>query len=792
MTLNKRALTAIFPVILLGYALTAAIAYQSHRASLIGLDRAKLTQQVYELQSSFATYTSFNAGLLNVIHTSSALLLFIHETDDVYRSEALGVSLQESVHALSSKTVKFVSCAIFQPDHKLAYYYDSSEDPFAGLSPRQFAFAHDAFAGSAMRATGYMKEPGGTSLLLISGFVSGNVAAEPLSSQKGSAFMIQIAVRPTHFDELKAKLEAEYGTKLEISRHPLAADAEISQPFELEPSLFARLTPDPVYLRRPLRHEAVVVAADGLIMSLVSIGMLMLLVRRYITGPIARLDRQVTDVMTGRRDGITTLSGNSEVDRLSTNVETLHTRATGSLQEIQKLYCTDALTGISNRAHFNLLSARLLENVQCAGDAFTLLFIDLDNFKFVNDRYGHEAGDAVLKGVARTIGATLKAVAAACAETEGACARLSGDEFAVLIRSDGRSSHVNDVVKTILASFEGGFRLATQLYPVTPSIGIASVPRDATTVSQLISFADAAMYQAKAMGRNRFAYYSPDLTQKAHRRGSIEEELKALDRDREFSLVYMPVVDRIGKVIACEALLRWVSPSLGVVSPAEFIPIAESTGLFVDIDDWVIDHAMADYGRLVRLFGNEIVLSINISSAQLYSQSIATRIADFASRHALRASHIELELTETFAAGFNEDTRRAVESLRQKGFRIAIDDFGVGYTSVQQIIEYPADTIKLDRMIIDRLATPSNIAGLRSIIAFCHALNMKVTAEGVDTPGKARVLAEARCDGFQGFGISLPLALDALADWQSGLAAGLCPPCDGDRPGLSLEMVLAV
>ncbi len=790
MTLNKRALVAIFPVILLGYALAAVTAYQNNRTALIGLEQARLAEQVYELQSSYATYTAFDAGLLNVIRTSNALLLFMHETDDAYRSEALGVSLQASVHALSSGTVKFVSCAIFQPDRKLTYYYDSSRDPFAGLSPSQHAFALRAFAGTAMRTSDYVAEPGETALVLLSGFVS-RVAAEPLPSQKQSAFMIQIAVRPMHFDQLRARLETEYATRLEFSRAPLEAAAGISQAFELQPGLFGRLTADRYHLRPSLRHEALVVATSGLLMSLMSVGMLMLLVRRYVTGPIARLDRQVTEVMAGRLERIRTSSGTGEVDRLSTNVETLHARATSSLQEIQKLYWTDTLTGISNRAHFNLVSLRMLEQVLRTGNALTLLFIDLDNFKFVNDRYGHEVGDAVLRGVAQRISATLVEMVEARIISEGICARLSGDEFAVLIRSDGPGSQVDRVVAAIREAFQGGFQLAAQLYPVTTSIGIASVPQDAATVSQLISCADAAMYQAKATGRNMAAHYSASLTELAHRRAVVEEGLKAPHRDAEFSLVYMPVVDRIGRVVACEALLRWFSPTLGAVSPAEFIPIAESTGLFAGVDAWVIDHAMGDYGRLASLFGDEVVLSVNISSAQLYTPSIASHIAEAARRHALRPARIEIELTETFAAGFNEETRGSVEALRREGFRIAIDDFGVGYTSVRQIIEYPADTIKLDRMITDRLATPSNSAGLRSIIAFCHALNMKVTAEGVDTACKARVLADARCDGFQGFGISQPLTLDALSTWQSRLPGGRFPPCDQDRRAVRLAMATA-
>lgn len=785
MTLNRRALVAIFPVVLLGYILAAGVTYRNHRNSLISLDRARLAEQLYELQSAFTRYKAFNLGLLNVMRNSNALLLFMHNDGDAYRSEALGIGLQDSVHSMSNGAVQFVSCAIFRPDHTLTYYYDSGQDPFAGLSAQQDAFALQAFAGNATTASGYLADSGTIALVVTAGFVSGAVAVEPLPSQKRSAFMIQIAVRPIQFETLRTGLEIEYGARVELSRIPLGTGPGISEGIRLEPDLYARLTPAAAYLQRPLRRAAIEVSIGCMVMSVMSIGMLLLLVRRYITGPISCLDRQVMEVMAGRRENIEAVPGNDEVGRLSVNVETLHARASGSLHDIQTLYCTDALTGISNRTHFNILSAQMLESVSLAGDHLTLLFIDLDNFKFVNDRYGHEAGDALLKAVAQTIGLILGQVADSCGEARGLCARLSGDEFAVLVRTDCLGSHVGILVDAILDAFKGGFQLATQLYPVTPSIGIASAPRDATTVTQLISCADAAMYQAKATGRNTFAHFSADLMERGRRRGLVEEGLKAIDRDWGFSLVYMPIVNQAGTIVACEALLRWLSPTLGQVSPAEFIPIAESTGLFVDIDNWVLDHAMADYSGLVRLFGDDVVLSINISSAQLYTQSIAARIAAVARKHGLRPSRIELELTETFAAGFNEETRRAVESLRLQGFRISIDDFGVGYTSVQQIIEYPADTIKLDRMIIDRLAMPSSVSRLRSLIAFCHALDMKVIAEGVDTACKAESLMEAQCDGFQGFGITPPLNLGALAIWQARLPGGLAPPVGvGQRPRL--------
>ncbi|WP_312418135.1 EAL domain-containing protein, partial [Shinella sp.] len=199
--------------------------------------------------------------------------------------------------------------------------------------------------------------------------------------------------------------------------------------------------------------------------------------------------------------------------------------------------------------------------------------------------------------------------------------------------------------------------------------------------------------------------------------------------------------------------------------PDEFIPIAETTGLFSKIDRWVINRAMADYGHVRKLFGAETILCINISSAELYTKSISDHFCDCADRHGVDARLIEIELTETFAVKLGEQSRRNIEILRAKGFRISIDDFGAGYTSVQQIIEYPAETIKLDRELVESLTRSAALPTLRALIALCHAQDMSVIAEGVDTPEKMSLLAAAGCDLYQGYLISRPLALDDLGVW---------------------------
>lgn len=767
MSLNNRALLLIFPVVLAGYLLAAGSAYLAQKSSLLRLEQARLTQRLQELQSSFERYLAFDKGLLYAIADSSALSRFLSESDARYRSEALGIRIQDSIKSLSDESIGFVAFAIFRPDATIDYYYENGADPFAEMPAAQSTLARAVIAGPELASSDYVLAPEGRALVVASVFVQPGALDAPLLSQKHRSHLVQVAVQPDRFLALKRTLEAEYGAAVELAPWPLQADEGLSEVVGLGAGRYARLTPSVDYLWRHLSGQRLMLGLGSLTMSLISVGILLLLVRRYITAPVSILDSQLTEVMEGRRAAIPAPVEGGEIGRLCANMKTLHDSVAASLRQVQEVSWTDAMTGISNRARFNILSAAMVEEAERAGSELTLLFFDLDNFKWVNDKYGHEHGDALLKAVAVATGSLLARLADERQEALPLFARLSGDEFAIVVRSGPAGGMPDAIAASILSLFKDGFRVDGQTYPVTASIGMAVSPQDAADVAQLMAGADAAMYQAKAAGKNKLAWFSQSLAETSRLLRLIEEELKTLDPAEEFRLVYMPIIDATGDVVACEALLRWRSPLLGEIPPARFVPIAESQGLFAKIDHWVIDRAMADYGRLSRLFGDDVLLAINISSAELYTRSIEGYLADRAKAHDVDISRIEIELTETFATGLTQQTREVVQALRDRGFRVTIDDFGVGYTSIQQILEYPADTIKLDRAIVERLTGPGCRGSLRSIIDFCHAQRMTVTAEGVDHPAKLEMLRDARCDFFQGFGISSPLRLDDLARWQA-------------------------
>lgn len=270
------------------------------------------------------------------------------------------------------------------------------------------------------------------------------------------------------------------------------------------------------------------------------------------------------------------------------------------------------------------------------------------------------------------------------------------------------------------------------------------------------------MYHAKIRGKNGAARYLREFADDDERVEQIKFELQQLNPDDEFTLVYMPIVSRQGLVEKCEALLRWNSPVLGAVSPGEFIPVAESNALFSKIDRWVLYKSIGDLAALQQIFGEQMMLSINISTAELTSNAIVRDSVEALLHHGVSSSAVEIELTETFAARIPAKAKLVVEGLKEAGFKISLDDFGSGYTSLKQILEFPLDTVKLDRELVMQLREPRGLQMLTAIIDMCHAQNCLVVAEGVEDSATQAALALAGCDLFQGFGIHRPASLAEL------------------------------
>ena len=423
-------------------------------------------------------------------------------------------------------------------------------------------------------------------------------------------------------------------------------------------------------------------------------------------------------------------------------------------ESIRFLAYYDVLTGLPNRTLFHDRIGQTLISAQRDDGHFAVLFLDLDRFKYINDSMGHMAGDKLLQVVAQRLKASVR-------ETD-TISRLGGDEFIILLRDtdlDGAAHVAEKMLKAVSASFEiNGVTVTTQ-----GSIGISLYPEDGDDVHTLIKHADAAMYHAKDLGRNNFQFFTVQMNERAQFHFDMEKDLrKALERD-EFLLYFQPQIDmRDGRLTGLEVLLRWRHPQRGMVSPGEFIPIAEESGLIVPIGAWVLRTA-CQQARAWRAQGIAAVpMAVNLSIRQLRDRNLTQLLAELLPP-GQDDWQLELELTESIMLNDAMAATRFIAEARKMGVLFSIDDFGTGYSSLSYLKKLSLDKIKIDQSFVrDIHADPEDAAIVRSIISLAHGLNLKVIAEGVETSEQMAFLRQAGCDEAQGYHISHPLPADEL------------------------------
>jgi len=436
-----------------------------------------------------------------------------------------------------------------------------------------------------------------------------------------------------------------------------------------------------------------------------------------------------------------------------------------SEEQVRYLAHHDALTGLPNRT---VAEARLQQAIlqsRRSGQPLAVLFIDLDRFKTINDSLGHQTGDALLRQVALRLGH--------CIRDADTVSRFGGDEFVVLLNGVSGSGEALQIAQRLRVALSAPYAVDKVELNVSCSVGIAMFPDDAQDMDELMRHADAAMYEAKASGRDSVYFFTRDLNERAQQRLQVELLLRnAVGRD-ELQLVFQPQVGaRDGALVAVEALLRWRTPELGELAPAVFIPIAEESRLIVPIGEWVIEQAccqLADW----RARGIEIgMLSVNLSAVQLLDAGLLPALQASLARHHVPAGLLELELTESTLMDSTEDRLRQLHALKDLGVQLSIDDFGTGYSSLSYLSRLPMDKLKIDRSLVkDMLEEPKDRAITEAIIALAHRLKMTVVAEGVETAGVHAALAEASCDAVQGFLTGAPMRPADLEHWMSERAA---------------------
>lgn len=431
----------------------------------------------------------------------------------------------------------------------------------------------------------------------------------------------------------------------------------------------------------------------------------------------------------------------------------------------------DALTGLPNRY---LLVERLDRTLKAAHreqTAFAVLFVDLDNFKDINDTLGHSLGDRLLRALAERL--------VACVRETDTVARLGGDEFTILLHpvqalADADALVAERVAIAIQESLREPFLLAGESLRLSASIGITRFPQDGTNAEDLLKHADQAMFEAKRRGRNRFVYFSSNLQHEARHRRRMIESLRTAVRNGEMRLAFQPIVDlATGRIAKAEALVRWQHPVDGLIGPADFIPLCEQTGLIVEVGNWVMAEAARNVSRWRRLYKPDFQVSVNVSPAQFQAlPHHPTAWLPHLYELDLPAGSLAVEVTESLLLDAGPEIEHRLGQLRARGVQISLDDFGTGYSSLSYLKDFRFDFLKIDRAFTSDLGDPKQRALCEFIIAMSHTLDMRVVAEGVETRQQLDCLRRAGCDLVQGWYFSRPVPSEAFESLMQADSCG--------------------
>jgi len=441
--------------------------------------------------------------------------------------------------------------------------------------------------------------------------------------------------------------------------------------------------------------------------------------------------------ITSRRIGIPDQSGQT---RYIINVVDDVTDRRRADEKIAHLAHYDALTDLPNRVLFRERIERELQKTS-RGEQFALLYIDVDEFKGINDSLGHHVGDELLKAVAARI--------RDCIRECDHVARLGGDEFAVIQTDVEHSGDVIEFVTRIQDAIRQPYECLGHQLSTDASIGIALAPRDGTDLDQLVKNADLAMYGAKGDGRRTYRFFEPAMDAQAKARLTLERDLRQALVDGSFELHYQPVVDlNSDEVTGCEALLRWRHPQRGMISPGDFVAVAEETGLIVELGEWVLRTACAE----AATWPHHVRLAVNVSPIQLKCPTLSLKVAGALAASGLAANRLELEITEAVLIRDDEMALAILHQLRELGIRIALDDFGTGYSSLSYLKRFPFDKIKIDRCFVSDVAEiDGSSAIVQAVVNIAAARNITTTAEGVETPEQKEMLRRLGCTEMQGY-----------------------------------------
>jgi len=477
-----------------------------------------------------------------------------------------------------------------------------------------------------------------------------------------------------------------------------------------------------------------------------------------ITRPIAKLDKAAQAISAGERNKVT-VSSNDEIGRLAASFNGMIDAIVEREEKISHIALHDTLTGLPNRKYYRDQLDFTLKR-KADKDLVAVFYLDLDNFKSVNDTLGHPMGDALLKQVA---------VRMEDAVDGNLIARLGGDEFAVIINDVQSPAAITTIAEQLTQAFAESFQIDGHVMPTATSIGIAVAPQDGDTAEELMKNADLALYRAKQEGKGCYHFFEQEMDELARKRRETEIDLKTAIEEGQFELHYQPLFNtQEQRINGFEALIRWNHPTRGLVSPLDFIPLAEETGLIVQIGEWVIKEACNQAAK----WPEHLRIAVNVSPVQFRTKGLNSVLLQALGQSGLAPGRLELEITESLLIENVAETLTSLHSLREIGIRVALDDFGTGYSSLSYLRSFPFDKIKIDRsFVVDILSDKGSAAIIQAITGLATALDMDTIAEGVEIDEQVDMLVKNGCNNIQGFLLSRPVPIgevDRLIETLSG------------------------
>ncbi len=709
-----------------------------------------------------------------------------------------GTAFQAIFAALQARNPEYLQGAIFHPDGRLAF--QAGKGGWGGeVGQKKLAGFFERLQGSGSRSSFLLVDPTGEGGLLFFAGRKIQAAQHEVSSPGQAAggslvlagdagFLERQLATSNGSDNVLFMLAAANGMVLLPRRLPFDSSylpdqlLEGSPTDELRPEVqivqgssyffFVRRVADNlVAVRVPAEkmlqtgHRlAFMVGAATLAVILLFVFFLAFFSRRLLAEPISRLNDAVIAYGRGEDDVAIGVEADDEIGELARSFVEMRDNLRASREQICQLASQDALTGLPNRAMFVEFLKRSLARAARYDEILALFFIDLDNFKRVNDTLGHEVGDLLLQQVAERLRHTLRdsdllATSQANEEEAHMVARLGGDEFTVVLPQLRHQNDAAIVAERQLQALLQPFHIEGHEIHATISIGITVFPFDSRKPEELIMNADVAMYHAKNRGRNTYSYYSAAMNTAALERFTLEAELRRALERREFVLYYQPQVDaRTEEIVGLEALVRWRHPERGMVPPGMFIPLAEETGLIGPIGEWVLREAVGQIRQWQENGMRPVAVAVNLSSPQFEAGDLERLITSTLAEFGVPPSLLKVEITESILLRAEEKAVETLDMLKRTGVQVCLDDFGTGYSSLAYLKEFPIDVIKVDRSFVRNIATDRKDAEISSaIIALGKCLHLTVVAEGVEEKAQLDFLRDKGCDTIQGFYFYKPM-----------------------------------